>query len=459
MILRKWVIVMTDSYDLIVVGAGPGGYVAAIRAAQLGQKVAIVEKTNAGGTCLNVGCIPSKTLLEHGTKAHDIRKANDWGIETQGMKVNFSKLVQRKQHIVSTLTGGVKQLLKKNKVTFIKGEATVTKDLEVKVSNQSYQAKDIILATGSKPFIPPIEGLNDIKYETTDTFFDIETLPKQLAIIGGGVIATELASSMADLGVEVTMIEVNEDILLTEIEEVRELLKDYLKNQSIRILTSAKISKVTTSKVILDNHEDVSFDTLLVATGRQPNIKVAEDLDIDMDGKFVQVDEHYQTTINHVYAIGDLVKGYQLAHSASSHGLHVVETLAGLKPTPVSPNNITRCIYTRLEAASVGLSESQAKEAGYDISVTQSSFQGNAKALVKGEVQGFIKIVTDKAYGEVLGAFIVGPHATDLISEVLGVKASEGTMNELSNIIQPHPSLSEAIGESADAYFGKAIHM
>lgn len=459
MILRKWVIVMTDSYDLIVVGAGPGGYVAAIRAAQLGQKVAIVEKTNAGGTCLNIGCIPSKTLLEHGTKAHDIRKANDWGIETQGMKVNFSKLVQRKQHIVSTLTGGVKQLLKKNKVTFIKGEATVTKDLEVKVSNQSYQAKDIILATGSKPFIPPIEGLNDIKYETTDTFFDIETLPKQLAIIGGGVIATELASSMADLGVEVTMIEVNEDILLTEIEEVRELLKDHLKNQSIRILTGAKISKVTTSKVILDNHEDVSFDTLLVATGRQPNIKVAEDLDIDMDGKFVQVDEHYQTTINHVYAIGDLVKGYQLAHSASSHGLHVVETLAGLKPTPVSPNNITRCIYTRLEAASVGLSESQAKEAGYDVSVTQSSFQGNAKALVKGEVQGFIKIVTDKAYGEVLGAFIVGPHATDLISEVLGVKASEGTMNELSNIIQPHPSLSEAIGESADAYFGKAIHM
>lgn len=450
---------MMDSYDLIVVGAGPGGYVAAIRAAQLGQKVAIVEKTNAGGTCLNIGCIPSKTLLEHGTKAHDIRKANDWGIETQGMKVNFSKLVQRKQHIVSTLTGGVKQLLKKNKVTFIKGEATVTKDLEVKVSNQSYQAKDIILATGSKPFIPPIEGLNDIKYETTDTFFDIETLPKQLAIIGGGVIATELASSMADLGVEVTMIEVNEDILLTEIEEVRELLKDHLKNQSIRILTGAKISKVTTSKVILDNHEDVSFDTLLVATGRQPNIKVAEDLDIDMDGKFVQVDEHYQTTINHVYAIGDLVKGYQLAHSASSHGLHVVETLAGLKPTPVSPNNITRCIYTRLEAASVGLSESQAKEAGYDVSVTQSSFQGNAKALVKGEVQGFIKIVTDKAYGEVLGAFIVGPHATDLISEVLGVKASEGTMNELSNIIQPHPSLSEAIGESADAYFGKAIHM
>ncbi|HJF68177.1 dihydrolipoyl dehydrogenase [Staphylococcus kloosii] len=450
---------MMDSYDLIVVGAGPGGYVAAIRAAQLGQKVAIVEKTNAGGTCLNVGCIPSKTLLEHGTKAHDIRKANDWGIETQGMKVNFSKLVQRKQHIVSTLTGGVKQLLKKNKVTFIKGEATVTKDLEVKVSNQSYQAKDIILATGSKPFIPPIEGLNDIKYETTDTFFDIETLPKQLAIIGGGVIATELASSMADLGVEVTMIEVNEDILLTEIEEVRELLKDHLKNQSIRILTGAKISKVTTSKVILDNHEDVSFDTLLVATGRQPNIKVVEDLDIDMDGKFVQVDEHYQTTINHVYAIGDLVKGYQLAHSASSHGLHVVETLAGLKPTPVSPNNITRCIYTRLEAASVGLSESQAKEAGYDVSVTQSSFQGNAKALVKGEAQGFIKIVTDKAYGEVLGAFIVGPHATDLISEVLGVKASEGTMNELSNIIQPHPSLSEAIGESADAYFGKAIHM
>lgn len=450
---------MTESYDLIVVGAGPGGYVAAIRAAQLGQKVAIVEKTNAGGTCLNVGCIPSKTLLEHGTKAHDISMANDWGIETQSLKVNFSKLLKRKQHIVNTLTDGVKYLLKKNKVTYIEGEATVTDDLKVKVNSDTYQSKDIILATGSKPFIPPIKGLDDIKYETTDTFFDLDTLPKQLAIIGGGVIATELASSMADLGVKVTMIEVNEDILLTEIEVVRERLKAHLKSQKIKILTSAKISQLTSSEVILENYDDVSFDTLLVATGRQPNIKVAEALDIEMDGKFVQVDDHYQTSRPHVYAIGDLIKGYQLAHAASAHGIHVVETLAGLNPNPVSPENITRCIYTRLEAASVGLSEKQAKEAGYDVSVTQSTFQGNAKALVKGESQGFIEIVADKKYGEVLGAFIVGPHATDLIGEVLGVKASEGTMNELSNIIQPHPALSEAIGESADAYFGKAIHM
>ncbi|UDI77171.1 dihydrolipoyl dehydrogenase [Staphylococcus taiwanensis] len=450
---------MSESYDLIVIGAGPGGYVAAIRAAQLGQKVAIIEMVNAGGTCLNVGCIPSKTLLEHGTKAHDIRVANDWGIRTSDVDIDYPKLVERKQHVVDTLTGGVKQLLKKNKVTYIEGEATVTEELEVKVNDDTYKAKDIILATGSKPFVPPIDGLDQVHYETTDTFFDLKDVPKQLAVIGGGVIATELASSMADLGVEVTIIEASEDILLTEIKEVRELLKAHLENQNIKILTNCKISKVTETKVRLDNHNDVPFDTLLFATGRQPNVSIAQALHLDMDGKFIQVDDHYQTSRPHVYAIGDLVRGYQLAHTASAHGIHVVETINKLNPQPVRPEDITRCIYTRLEAASVGLSETQAQEAGYEVRVTQSTFQGNAKAIVKGEAEGFIKIVADAQYGEVLGAFIVGPHATDLITEILGVKASEGTMNELAHIIQPHPSLSEAMGESAEAYFGQAIHM
>ncbi|WP_447083934.1 FAD-dependent oxidoreductase, partial [Staphylococcus aureus] len=213
------------------------------------------------------------------------------------------------------------------------------------------------------------------------------------------------------------------------------------------------------SKIILDGQDDVSFDTLLVATGRQPNTQVAKDLNLEMDGKFFKVNEHYETSQKHVYAIGDLIKGYQLAHAASAHGIHVVETIMNKQPSLVRQEDITRCIYTRLEAASVGLSEEQAKEAGYDVKVTQSAFQGNAKALIKGENEGFIKLVVDKKYGEVLGAFIVGPHATDIIGELLSVKASEGTIHELSQIIQPHPALLEAIGESADAFFDSAIHM
>lgn len=283
---------MSESYDLIVIGAGPGGYVSAIRAAQLGKKVAVIEKFNAGGTCLNVGCIPSKTLLEHGEKAHSIQVANDWGMTTKELNIDFPKFVQRKKKVVQTLTGGVKQLLKKNKVAYIEGEASISKDLNVKVNNETYQGKDIILATGSKPFVPPIDGLDNVDYETTDTFFDLKQLPKQLAVIGGGVIATELASSMADLGVKVTIVEVADDILLTEIDDTRELLKAHLENQGINIITKAKIKTVDKTKIVLDGQDDVSFDTLLVATGRQPNTQVAKDLNLEMDGKFFKVDDH-----------------------------------------------------------------------------------------------------------------------------------------------------------------------
>ncbi|AXZ22577.1 dihydrolipoyl dehydrogenase [Staphylococcus warneri] len=450
---------MASNYDLVVIGAGPGGYVAAIRAAQLGKSVAIVEKQHVGGTCLNVGCIPSKTLLEFGSQVHQIHAANDLGITTDHLNIDYSRLFEHKNNIVHTLTGGVTQLLKKNNVELIQGEAVVKDGLTIEVNQQSLKAKDIILATGSQPFVPPIEGIEDVDYLTTDTFFNLQSLPKRLAVIGGGVIATELASSMADLGVDVTIIEVADDILLTEIEEVREYLKAHLEEQGAHIITQAQIKQVTSSAIQLETGDAVEFDQLLIATGRKPNTQVVNALNIDMDGSFIQVNAFNQTSNDHIYAIGDLVKGYQLAHTASAQGVVVAEKLAGLNPKPVNPNEITRCIYTRIEAASVGLSEQQAKDAGYDVAVTESSFQGNAKAMIKGEPQGFIKIVSDMQYNEILGAFIVGPHATDLIGEVLGVKASEGTMNELSQIIQPHPFLLEAIGEGADVLFKKAIHM
>ncbi len=449
---------MRTTYDLIVIGAGPGGYVTAIRAAQLGKQVAIIEKFNAGGTCLNVGCIPSKTLLEHGTKVHDIQTARAWGIQSSDLSLDVKQLTSRKSQVVQTLTGGVKQLLKKNKVTYIEGEAQLHKDLHVEVNGDMLEATDVVLATGSRPFIPPIQGLDKVDFDTTDTFFDIKKLPKSLAVIGGGVIATELASSMADLGVEVTIVEVAKDILLTEIDEVRTLLKAHLENQGIRIITQAEIEKVTKDKIHLASDEPIHFDQLLVATGRKPNVALAEALNLKREEQWIQVDEHFQTSVKHLYAIGDLIPGYQLAHVASAQGVYVAEHLAGQQPHPVNEDQVARCIYTRLEAASVGLSEAQAQERGYTVKVTTSKFQGNAKALIKGEAEGFVKLVIDTQYQELLGAFIVGPHATDLIGEILGVMASEGTVNELSDVIQPHPALLEGIGESADSYFNKAIH-
>lgn len=420
---------MASNYDLVVIGAGPGGYVAAIRAAQLGKSVAIIEKQHVGGTCLNVGCIPSKTLLEFGSQVHLIHAANDLGITTDHLDIDYPRLFEHKNNIVHTLTGGVTQLLKKNNVELIQGEAVVKDGLTIEVNQQSLKAKDIILATGSQPFVPPIKGIEEVDYLTTDTFFNLQSLPKRLAVIGGGVIATELASSMADLGVDVTIIEVADDILLTEIEEVREYLRAHLEEQGVHIITQAQIKQVTPYTIQLETGDTVEFDQLLIATGRKPNTQVVNALNIEMDGSFIQVNAFNQTSNDHIYATGDLVKGYQLAHTASAQGVVVAEKLAGLNPKPVNPNEITRCIYTRIEAASVGLSEQQAKDAGYDVAVTQSSFQGNAKAMIKGEPQGFIKIVSDKQYNEILGAFIVGPHATDLIGEVLGVKSSEGTMH------------------------------
>lgn len=446
-------------YDLVVIGAGPGGYVSAIRAAQLGLKVAIVEKQYFGGTCLNVGCIPSKLLLEYGKKVQNINIADSWGIHTENLDIDYSKLLSILKTVISQLTGGVEHLLKQNKVDQIKGEAIVNEDLTIKVDQQTIKAKDIILATGSTPFVPPIPGLKETNYHTTDTIFKIEKLPKQLAVIGGGVIATEIASSMADLGVKVTIIEVADDILLTETKEIRSVLKEHLDSQDITILTQCTIDKVTQDHIQLKDQKDINFDTLLVATGRKPNLQVINELNIEKDEKsFLKVDTNYQTNIPHIYAVGDLVNSYQLAHAAGAEGIVATESIAGLKPKAIQNEMIPRCIYTRVEAASVGLSQEQAEEQGYKVKTVEAQFQSNAKALIEGETDGFIQLVIDTQYSEILGDFITGPNATELIGELLGVKVSEGTIEELSQVIQPHPSLLEVMGESADSYLNKAIH-
>ncbi|WP_191090715.1 dihydrolipoyl dehydrogenase [Niallia endozanthoxylica] len=447
-------------FDLVVIGAGPGGYVSAIRAAQLGKKVAIVERKKLGGTCLNVGCIPSKALLKHSEMVEEIQKANSWGIKTGELSIDFPKLMKRKDQVVQTLTSGVDHLLKKNKITFFQGDATVTEDRVVSVGNDKIKGRDILLATGSKPFIPPIKGLDRVNYLTTDSFFDLKECPKSMVIIGGGVISVELAFAMAPLGTKVTIIEVAPDILLTEDLDARKIIKKHLQRKKVQTIIKAEIREVKQGKIILADQE-IPYDTLLVATGRTPNIEVAKDLNLKMDAsnKFVAVNDFYETSKKHVYAVGDLIGGYQLAHAASAEGLIAVQAMNGEKPQSLDQTEIPRCVYTHPEIASFGLNEEQAINAGYDVKISTSSLAGNAKAIAMGETEGFIKIISDHRYDEILGAVIVGANATELIGEILSMKHSEGTMNELASMVHAHPAISEAIGENANALFKQAIHM
>ena len=450
---------MLETYDLAVIGAGPGGYVAAIRAAQLGKKVALVEKGKLGGTCLNVGCIPSKSLLRHSELVQEIRKANEWGIQTGEMTIDFTKLMKRKDRVVDTLKNGIGYLIKKNRITLFEGTATVSNDLVVTAGAKQLRAKDIILATGSRPFVPPIPGLDQADYLTTDTFFELQKLPGKLVIIGGGVIAIELAFAVAPLGSDVTILEVADDILSTEDPDAREIIKKRLDDLGVQVVTKAIISNVTNESVTAGD-ETYLFDRLLVATGRVPNLDAAGELDLNMDrsGRYVKVNEFYETSRPHIYAIGDMIGGYQLAHAASAEGLVAASAIAGEDPRPLDPASIPRCVYTQPEIASFGLSEQVAQAKGYQVRVKVSPLSGNGKALAMGETEGFIKLISDTAYGEILGAVIVAPNATEMIQEVLAVKGSEGTMHELTGFVRAHPSVSEAIGESAEAFFELAIH-
>lgn len=276
------------NFDLTIIGAGPGGYVAAIHAAKLGLSVALIERKKVGGTCLNVGCIPSKVMLKHSHLVLDIQKANTWGIQSQIATIDFRKLKKRKEQVVNGLVQGVQGLIKKNAITFLEGEAKVDKRRMIHVNGIRFYSKDILLATGSKPYIPPISGLQDVKFETTDTFFDLEELPQELVIIGGGVIAVELAFSLAPLGTNVTILEVAEDILLTEDEDARTIIKSKMKKIGIKYKTNAKIQTIYKNEVVLDD-EIIHYSNLLVATGRQPNIEIADALDLEIEGKYIKV--------------------------------------------------------------------------------------------------------------------------------------------------------------------------
>jgi dihydrolipoamide dehydrogenase len=472
---------MADEYDLVVLGGGTGGYVAAIRASQLGLKVAVVEKGELGGTCLHRGCIPSKALLRSAEVYKQTKEAEGFGIEVSTPSVNFLKVQERKQSIIDTLHKGIQGLMKKGKIDVFEGfgrilgpsifspmPGTISVELNSGEENAMLVPKNVLVATGSKPRTLPGLDIDGEFVLTSDEALQMESLPKSMIIVGGGVIGIEWASMLADFGVEVTVVEFLDRILPTEDRDVSKEMQRLLKKKGIKVATSTKVLPDTLKK---DNGvtvqaekggETVTYtaDKMLVSVGREANVTNIglENTDIVVDKGVIQTNEYYQTKESHIYAIGDVIGGMQLAHVASHEGIIAVEHIAGEKPHPMREELVPTCIYSNPEVSRVGLTEEQAKEQGYDVKVGKFPFKAIGKALVYGETDGFVKIIADKATDDLLGVHMIGPHVTDMISEAGLAKVLDATPWEISESIHPHPTLSEAIGEAALAVDGKQIH-
>lgn len=470
---------MAKEYDVVILGGGTGGYVAAIRATQLGLKTAIVEREKLGGTCLHKGCIPSKALLKSAEVYVQAKKANSYGVEVAGVTLNFEKVQQRKKQIVEQLYKGVQHLIQKGKVDVYHGTGrilgpsifspmpgTISVEMKDGSENEMLIPQHVLVATGSRPRI--LDGINvdGQNILTSDDALDMASLPKSILIVGGGVIGIEWASMLADFGVEVTVLEYSNRILPTEDTDISLEMTKLLKKRDIRIVTNAKIEPKTLHvsdngvTCSLDNGESYTAEKMLLSVGRVANIENIglENTDIEIENACIKVNEHYQTKESHIYAIGDVIGGLQLAHVASHEGIRAVEQIAGIKNEPLQYANIARCVYANPEIASVGLTEQQAKRQQLTIKVGKFPFSAIGKALIQGDAQGFVKIVADQQTNDVLGVHVIGPHATDLISEGALALLLNATPWEIGETIHPHPSLSEAIGEAALAVEGRAIH-
>ena len=450
-----------ETYDVAVVGGGPGGYAAALRAARLAGSVALIEKGPLGGTCLNVGCIPSKTLLRHAEVIELIHKARQWGIETGPLSFSPEQMLARKNRVIEKLRDGIAAVLKSRKVAVFQGQGVVHPDRTITIHTpegmRTIRAGSVILATGSQPLIPSIEGMDRVRFHTTDTIFDTARIPKSLAIIGGGVIGVELACIYSSLNVEVTIIEAADRILPAEDEEASRFLHQRLTKKKVKIWTGATVQEMRQagdgiSLTVKDASGGVGshhVDEVLVAVGRTPNLSGLSELRLEMNGRFVAVNSHLETSVDGIYAVGDLIGGCQLAHVASAEGMVAAANACGQRQK-MDYRVVPRCIYTLPEIASVGISEEEAKKRGFRVRTAKYPLSANGKALAMDE-DGFVKIVIGEPYGEILGAVMVGPHVTEMISEISAFMYLEGTVEELAGMIRPHPSLIEAIGDAANS--------
>lgn len=462
-----------QQYDLIIIGSGPGGYVAAIRASQLGMKVAIVEKESLGGVCLNWGCIPTKALLKSAQVFDYIQHASDYGIQVQNAQADFGAMVQRSRKVADDMQKGVQFLLKKNKIDVLQGTGKLGQDRTVAVTDSqeqtsTYQAQHVIIATGGRSReLPqlPIDHKKIIGYREA---MNLTHQPKSIVIVGAGAIGIEFAYFYNAIGTQVTVVEYMPHILPLEDEDISKALQKSLTKAGIRIRTATELTSVETTGARCQVHlkttanvETLTCDVVLSAVGITANLVGIglEEVGVETSQGKIVVDDFYGTNVPGVYAIGDVVKGPALAHIASAEGIICVEKLAGLQPEPLRYGNLPACTYCQPEIASVGYTEKAAQEAGYKIKVGKFPFSASGKAQAAGTQEGFVKVIFDAQYGEWLGAHMIGAHVTEIIAEVVVARKLETTAQEIIKAVHPHPTMSEAIMEATAAAYDEAIHL
>jgi dihydrolipoamide dehydrogenase len=464
-----------NNFDIVVIGAGPGGYVAAIRAAQLGYSTACVEEGNLGGVCLNIGCIPTKALLESAAMIMHLGHAKDFGVTVGEIKTDLAQAVKRSRQVSDRLVKGIGFLFKKNKVTHLAGRGRLAGKGKVEVTGkdgkpQTVTAKHVIVATGSRPRdLPFLKIDHERVWDSTDAML-AQSPPKTLAIVGAGAIGCEFADVYAAFGTQVTIIEVAERILPLEDRDCSAVVEKSYRKRGMTVLTGTRLEKAEigkdsvklTVKTPKGETQTIEAERVLSAIGRAP---LVEDIGLDAAGVkldergFIKIDRQMKTNVEGVYAIGDVAGPPLLAHKGSHEGVQCVEAIHGDPHAGIDYGNIPNCTYCHPEVASVGLTEEQAREQGFDIEVGTFPWTANGRALTAGETEGFVKVIRDKKYSELLGAHIVGPHATELIAEFVVGRHLESTAEEIDRAIHPHPTLSEAIGEAALASLGHALHI
>ena len=461
------------NYDVIVLGSGPGGYVTAIRASQLGLKTAVIEKESLGGVCLNWGCIPTKALLKSANVYEYINNADDYGIKVSSHKADFNAVIKRSRDVAEKMSGGVQFLMKKNKIDVIMGTGKVQPGKQIEVTDQkgaktTYNAKNIVIATGARSReLPNLEQDKKQVLGYRDAMV-LPKIPKKMVIVGSGAIGVEFAYFYNAMGVDVTIVEYLPNIVPIEDVDVSKQLEKTFKKKGIKIMTNSSVEnveksskgckvKVKTSK----GEEHIDCEIVLSAVGIQPNIENIglEETGIVVDGGKIIVDDFYETNMPGYYAIGDVVQGQSLAHVASAEGITCVEKIAGHNPEPINYNNIPGCTYCSPEIASVGMTEKSAKEAGHELKIGKFPFSASGKASAAGHNDGFVKLIFDAKYGELLGAHMIGANVTEMIAEIVALRKLETTGHELIKTVHPHPTMSEAIMEAAAAAYGEVIHI
>ncbi len=462
------------SYDLLIVGSGPGGYVAAIRAAQLGMNVGVIEKENLGGICLNWGCIPTKSLLKSAQAMEYAMHAADYGVLISGeIKPDFEAMVKRSRSVAEGMSKGIQFLFTKNKIEVINGYGRLIDKNSVEVTDETgkrtvHSAKNIILATGARSReLPNLDqdGEKIIGYREAMT---LSRQPKSMIVVGSGAIGSEFAYFYQSIGTQITLIEYMPNVVPNEDEDVSKVLERSFKKMKMKVLTNSSVESVDTSgelcKVTVKTkkgEEVIEAEIVLSAVGIAPNIENIglEDLGIVIEKGKVKVNAFYQTNVETIFAIGDIISGPALAHVASAEGIVCVEKIAGLNPQAIDYSNIPGCTYTNPEISSLGLTEQKAKDAGYEIKIGKFPFSASGKASASGQKDGFVKLIFDAKYGELLGAHAIGGNVTEMIAELVVAKKLEITGHELIKSIHPHPTMSEAIMEAAAAAYGEVIHL